>query len=646
MTSTFVYYTGTNKPPPTRTPLRAGKLALFFEQGDVRHIRYGEREVLRRVYVAVRDRNWGTLPAQISDLAIETGEDVFRITFEALCTQDDIAFRWRGAIKGEADSTLTFAMDGEALSEFWRNRIGFCVLHPIAECAGQPCVVTHSDGAHEHVAFPRAIAPHQPFVDMRAIAHTVAPGVEAEVSFAGDVFEMEDQRNWSDASFKTYGTPLALPFPVLVKAGERVQQQVRVRISESTNVRSNAVKRRRNDIEQTVNIDLADAPRGRLPAIGLGQASHGRMLDERAIERLRALKLAHLRADVTLADADFPDALRRTEDEAAALGTKLELALHLMDAPEDELRARRSLLQAAQVRTARYLILRRGELCTRTRWVVLARKILGTAIPIGAGADSNFTELNREPPDMAGLDFVFYAANPQVHANDTLSLVENLAGLGETLQSAHGLANGKPIVVSPVTLKARFNVVATVSEPESVPDVLPKAVDVRQLSLFGAGWTLGSLKYLAQYGAMSVTYYETTGWCGVMETATGSSNSVLFPSLPGSVFPLYHVLAAIGAFAGGTVLTSFSSNPLRVESLVLSKDGRTRVLVANLDARPVRVRLGGLPSRASLKLLDETTVLEAMQSPESYRARPGDEIDATAPLLLRPYAVAQLDVVA
>ncbi|MFN2110294.1 MAG: hypothetical protein ACK2UI_11575, partial [Anaerolineae bacterium] len=98
MTSTSVFYTGTQTPPAARTPLRAGKLTLFFERGDVRHIRYGEREVLRRVYVAVRDRNWGTVPAQISGLAIETGEDTFRITFEALCTQDDITFRWRGTI--------------------------------------------------------------------------------------------------------------------------------------------------------------------------------------------------------------------------------------------------------------------------------------------------------------------------------------------------------------------------------------------------------------------------------------------------------------------------------------------------------------------------------------------------------------------
>ena len=38
----------------------------------------------------------------------------------------------------------------------------------------------------------------------------------------GETFETEDQRNWSDASFKTYGTPLHLPFPVEVEEGTRV----------------------------------------------------------------------------------------------------------------------------------------------------------------------------------------------------------------------------------------------------------------------------------------------------------------------------------------------------------------------------------------------------------------------------------------
>ena len=34
--------------------------------------------------------------------------------------------------------------------------------------------------------------------------------------FNGETFEMEDQRNWTDASFKTYCTPLSLPYPIKI----------------------------------------------------------------------------------------------------------------------------------------------------------------------------------------------------------------------------------------------------------------------------------------------------------------------------------------------------------------------------------------------------------------------------------------------
>ena len=43
------------------------------------------------------------------------------------------------------------------------------------------------------------------------------------------------------------------------------------------------------------------------------------------------------------------------------------------------------------------------------------------------------------------------------------------------------------------------------------------------MSLFGAAWTLGSLKYLCESETHSLTYYETTGWRGVMEIEFGSN---------------------------------------------------------------------------------------------------------------------------
>ena len=66
------------------------------------------------------------------------------------------------------------------------------------------------------------------------------------------------------------------------------------------------------------------------------------------------------------------------------------------------------------------------------------------------------------------------------------------------MRTAHAYGGGRPVIVSPVTFKQRFNAVATGEQPELVPGELPPQVDPRQMSLFGAGWTLGSLHRLAR----------------------------------------------------------------------------------------------------------------------------------------------------
>jgi hypothetical protein len=59
--------------------------------------------------------------------------------------------------------------------------------------------------------------------------------LQVQLAFYGDIFETEDQRNWSDSSYKTYSTPLHLPFPALVMEGETMQQQVVVTFTGNTN---------------------------------------------------------------------------------------------------------------------------------------------------------------------------------------------------------------------------------------------------------------------------------------------------------------------------------------------------------------------------------------------------------------------------
>ena len=161
---------------------------------------------------------------------------MFRVTYDVENKQSEVDFFWKGTITGDANGTVTFSMDGEARSTFRRNRIGFCVLHPMG-CAGVPCLIVKVDGAVEESAYPNLplplnylidgeIKPVAPFNNMRAVRYEITSGVEAEVRFEGETFEMEDQRNWTDASYKTYGTPLSQPFPVEVAAGTKIAQRI------------------------------------------------------------------------------------------------------------------------------------------------------------------------------------------------------------------------------------------------------------------------------------------------------------------------------------------------------------------------------------------------------------------------------------
>jgi hypothetical protein len=171
-------------------------------------------------------------------------------------------------------------------------------------------------------------------------------------------------------------------------------------------------------------------------------------------------------------------------------------------------------------------------------------------------------------------------------------------------------------------------------------------VDERQMSLFGAGWTAGSLKYLTGSDVHSLTYYETSGWRGVMEVEGGSILPEKFQSVPGAVFPLYHVLADVGEFAGGEVIPSTSSNSLQVDGLAVRKDGKTRVILANLSAEAQQVTVRNLGRQVQIRQLDESNVEAAMQAPEEFRVEQGDlqqTSDGALQLDLLPYAIVRID---
>ena len=491
------------------------------------------------------------------------------------------------------------------------------------ECAGTPCVVEHVDGTRRDGCFPREIAPHQPFTAVRAIAHEAAPGVWARVRCEGDAFEMEDQRNWTDASYKTYCTPLDRAFPVLVEQGTVVQQSVTLSLEGMPRAWTSAVASGAGSDHVEVSVDVARATP--LPRLGVALDDHRRPLDPAAAALLRALRPAHLRVELPLHDVALATRLHVAAESARALGVPWEAALVVTDDAEVELRRLRTELDTLRPAVARWLVFHVNERSTSARWVALARRALGdgvTGAPVGGGTNAYFAHLNRGRPPAGAFDVVCYSINPQVHAFDDLSLVETLPMHAETARAARRIAGGAAVAVGPVTLRPRFNPSAT------GPAAAPATADPRLSTLLGAAWTLGSVKWLAEGGAESVTYFATGGPHGILDTPPAGGAP--------TVHPPYHVLADACEWADADALATESSDPLRVEALMLRRAGETRLLLANLSPEPqrVRVRNPAPGALAHIRRLDAATVDGARREPARFRSGEGEPLDGRGDSLL------------
>ena len=611
--------------------LRAGHLTMMFEPETafLRRICAGRHEIIRCIYAAVRDRNWGTVPARVLALETSIGEDSFDMHFDVSCKQGEIDFEWSGTISGSSDGVVWFDFNGEALSAFLKNRIGFCVLHP-PTCAGMRAWSETPGELCFERRFPDLVEPqifgYPPFGNMRLITHEFAPERWSTVELAGDVFEMEDQRNWTDASFKTYCTPLAVPFPVKITAGTHVHQSIILHAAPMDTVITT------EDVDARPRVGLT-VPTGALmplPDLGVGVASHSCAMSGREKELLGALQLSHWRLDIDLSHPAWQERLLEVQRNVPG---PLELALHLprIGGSIDLRRLPESLVGPLK----RILVFRDGEPSTSPATLALAREHLALlGVPIGCGTNAHFCELNRDQAfercKPSSGDFVFWPMTPQVHAFDELSIIENLEGQAPTVRTARAFAGSRPLCVTPVTLKPRFNAVATGAIAET-SDLLPLNVDPRQRTLFAAAWTLGSLAELTREHVSSATYFETVGWGGVMERESGSPLPELFPSDAGEVYPVYFVFRALAGFRSAIPLELPAG---RVAGLYLVREGMRCMLVANLTGQELALKLsdGALRERAfSLSVSGEP----------GFQPTP---VDGSGVFHLGPYGLARVEL--
>lgn len=615
---------GSEQPYPLPTALRAGPLRLSYDNGFLRHFRHGGEEVLRMIYFALRDENWGTYTPLLSEETVDVQRDSFAVSY--LCHHENPAgeavFRWSAAIRGEADGSVVFEIEGEALLPIQRNRAGFCVLHPPKFCAGQPVELFHENGEPETTAFPQEIAPDDPFLNLTGMRWQTPNGGWYRLDFEGDLFETEDQRNWTDASFKTFCTPLSQPRPVPLRPGDRVKQTVRFRVEERTETVAPPT-----DEALVVDLTLLDTAT-RLPRLGT-VANVGEPESEAGAAHLATLGLHHVRVDYY---GNRPDEFAVGLQRVKAANSALLAALHLGDDAERDVQTFLELIRQHEVAVAGVLLFSENQPVTDAAALQPILQTLKTALPdadFGAGTDFNFTEFNRNRFDPTRFDFITFSIHPQEHAFDPLTLVENAEAQGDVVRSASALYPEKPVWVSPVTLRRRFNPYAHDPAVRVVSEEL--RTDPRQASLWAAGWTLASLKNLAEAGAEAVTYFEDWGERALM-TPDGSV-----------VFPVYLLLQEVQGHAGGEVLVTETLQPLSVTSLLLRKGGFVKLLLANHGPTSVRLRLPTELRALNFRMLAETNLAEATTDPKTFADAAGNTLTLAAQetdvLTLPPFAV-------
>lgn len=540
--------------------LKAGPLVVGYENGFLRRIRYGESEIIRMIYLALRDRNWNTLNSRIENEIITVSPEAFEISYDCVHLDGGVAvMEWKGHIKGNKDGSVFFEIRGTAKENFKKNRAGFCVLHPL-ETIGHACTLVHPDGTQTTRAFPEKVAAENPFKNIQSMSWDRA-GIPFSLQFEGDVFETEDQRNWGDASFKTFCTPLDKPFPVELKKGETVFQ--RVTFKPAAGLQPATAK------SPTVRLQDGSSE-NRLPSLGIAASSETSAFPENTIRLLSEIRFRHYRIEVQPAVGNWVTRFSEAYEAGYALGIPLEIALHLTGNFREELESFVVLCQQNKVRLRKVLLLQANGLVT-SQDSIDEIPALKTALPgvlFGAGTNHNFNEINKNHFKVDGTDFISFAVDPQEHAFDNLTILENTGALGDLVKSAKAIYGAEmPVHISPLALRKRFNPYATNPADMHIEESLKG--DPRQKEVFGAVWTVGSICNLTAGGASAVTFFQTIGHQGIL-------------SHSGEPYPVYEVLKGFAPFQGKPVVALKSSDPLEIQGMVL--DGKMLALVNLTDA--------------------------------------------------------------
>jgi D-apionolactonase len=568
-------------------PLRAGGLHAEYHRGDLRYVRLGNIPLLDRLYVRIRDREWRTVPMRAELAVLDRTGTTFRVVARLTWGEEPWA---SGTLEVSASGAELFAC---ATVTFHQRvplqRVGLNLHHPLASSIGRTYQWANG-GSSGTGRFPAVIHPqvqgegrYLPMIGpFHELAIGAAPRTVIVLAFSGELFETEDQRNWTDASFKTYAPPLGKHGPRLHEVGSVVQQSVRVTVrgprpgpdqpvpaagaGRDAGPPASRLPMSRPAERGPAGVIASPrlTPASPLPPLGvttraLWPAASGLPGVEAAVD--------HVRADIW---PDGGDAVRRLRSSLAAAhdsGIPLELALRGGEA--DPARVRQVLRMAAEVPVRAILATGPDTGPPATGFAATVRALsrrAGIRAPVAAGTAGNFSEINRSRESVRDAGTVVWSTSPQVHESDDLTVMQAAPIIGQTVISAAQIWPGQQAAVSGIRLAP------------------PQAPDPRAARPFGAAWLVAVLAGLTGTNCAWVTVD--------LPLATGRAGRR-------ALSPAARVLMAVRQFRGLPLAQVPAPGPALAVLAVHLPRG-LRLLVANLSWRPQRVRLPGRPGTAEL----------------------------------------------
>lgn len=581
-----VLLTGTPIAEPSRRRVKAGDLEAEYDEGALRWISWKGVEVLRAIMFLVRTPGWGTPAANISGLTIQEDTEEFVIAYTAHYGETGTGVLVSTHIAGSSRGQLAAKATISAEQSFETNRSGFVVLHPLDGFAGTKVDVNHANAPAKAIQIPAPISPGQPLMDIQGIIHHPVEGLAVETRFEGDIFEMEDHRNWSDASFKTYSRPIGLPYPYLLSPDEPVEQAV------YTTLRDDGISSKPASCVVSPVIEDQKMPIFALPLDSLAQASD-------ALQQIQALKalaseriLLRFDTSVEAENPDFSDLKKLLVETGSALELQTILVAKDDSMAHAEMASLKHALDELDINVVAVSAFpkvdeqsfqpgeERPPHPSEDAIASCLSEVFPTAKRLG-GTPAFFTEFNRKRPNPSLWQGVCFATTPVVHAADDASVMETLQSLPHILNAATQLSSGLPLSVGPTGIGARVNPYGPgPSNNVPVDREGMAAQDPRQRGLFAAAWTVGYLAQIAAFAPERFAFGAATGPFGLVASKQSFARA-FWDDLPdGSVYPLYHIARWINHASGCTIISARTES--NIAHIAWRENDTRHALIANL----------------------------------------------------------------